>query len=816
MAIQWRKKSPKWARVGKLDARRPFSSVFVRGEMLPMNRSLRWSLSALAAAFCSFAAPTEALAIDPPAEPIFRETWESGTNAWQTTTASCAVNGLGTPLATVTDPAVCTNKFMRESTAYTCGRFFTKSLYTVVPGKSYCMGALVRVNGATGGDRAYLAVHFATSPVIPQASGVGEHWLIGGNGTYPTGYGDFTTPVPNDGAWHWVTKSFTPAVGETTLVLKGEDAQGSALNTSDFDEITLVEGTCPSAPIGLGGVACTNGCNPSTNLCAPCTSDLGGAGVSCPTTARPFCIASGEGAGTCGQKNGAACASDRECGNLHCASADGMCGEVNGVACTTDATCRGGKCGADGKCGVGNGIPCTDNAQCRSEICWSAGGVCVAHCEKDEECATGYFCDINTLSCLPSAPNGSKIGGSLGISCDRGSQCLSGACGADGVCGARAGSICTQVGACRAPNGCFNGNCESSCLTNDAAGDSRCSPGGWCDASVCQLDVENGLKPGGVSCVRGAQCKSGICNGDGSCGSPNGTACKLPSECRSFACGGGVCKAACASNDECPSDRHCDSTTHACVADFDNTSSSGTGTCTTDAQCKSGICADGGCGAKFGGSCGPGPIVCRALVCEANDNGCGYVNGNGPCASADVCRSGACETDGYCGLLNTSPCTSDAQCRSNKCDSKSNACVPCEADGECGSAMYCDAAGTKDAACKALKANGQTCKAANECEVNVCTNGICGAADGSVCVADRECQTGVCSAGVCGAKKPIVDSGVADSGVAPAADSGVSDFAGESLNGGGCSCSEAPGTGSSFGLAGVFALVAAYALRRKR
>lgn len=780
-----------------------------------MNRSLRWSLSTLVAAVGPLFA-SEALAIDPPiAEPIFRETWESGTNAWQTTSAFCSVNGGGTPLATVTDPTVCSNKFLRESISYSCGRFFTKALYTVVPGKQYCVGSLVRVNGSNGGNRAYLGIHFATSPVIPQASGVGEHWLIGGNGSYGTGYGDSTAAVPNDGAWHWVTKSFTPLAGETTFVVKGEEVNGNASNSSDFDEITIVEGACPAAPLSFTGVACTNGCNSATNLCAPCNANFGANGTAaCPTADRPFCISTGEGAGTCGKKNGDSCTSDRECGNLHCASADGRCGEVNGVACTSDAVCRGGKCGADGKCGVANGTSCADGAECRSHVCSNAGA-CVARCDKDAECAAEFFCDINTLSCLPDAPNGSKIGGSLGVSCDRGAQCLSGACGADGVCGARAGSTCTQAGACRAPNGCFNGNCESSCLTNDAAGDVRCSSEGWCNASTCQMDAENGQKPGGVSCLRAAQCKSGICNGDGTCGSPNGAACKSPSECRSFACGSGVCKASCTKDDECTADRHCDAMSNTCVADFENASSNGVGTCTTNAQCKSGICAQGGCGATLGGSCGPGPIVCRALVCEANDNGCGYVNGSGPCATANACRSGACDADGYCGFVNSVACTSDAQCRSNKCDTRSNTCVPCESDGDCGSAMYCQGVGTKDAVCKSQKALGQTCGAANECIAELCINGFCGAADGFACTQNAECQTGICTEGICGAKKPIADSGV-DSGVKPIADSGVLPKGEESLNGGGCSCSEAPGAGGSFGLAGVFAVVAAHALRRKR
>jgi hypothetical protein len=72
-----------------------------------------------------------------------------------------------------------------------------------------------------------------------------EHWLIGGDAGYPTGYGDTVLPVASNGDWAWYARSFTMEAAATFVIIEDEN---HAAGTADFDTIQLLAGACPAAP----------------------------------------------------------------------------------------------------------------------------------------------------------------------------------------------------------------------------------------------------------------------------------------------------------------------------------------------------------------------------------------------------------------------------------------------------------------------------------------------------------------------------------------------------------------------------------------
>ncbi|MFO0675989.1 MAG: hypothetical protein U0169_05610 [Polyangiaceae bacterium] len=284
--------------------------------------------------------------------------------------------------------------------------------------------------------------------------------------------------------------------------------------------------------------------------------------------------------GLCGALNGTACTSPSTCRSNVC-NADGYCGDPNGTACTSSTTCRSalcenGRCGSncisdaqcaatsycdgttrtclpdapngvrpggqnceraaqclsavcsiDGMCGQPDGTSCVASSVCRgASVC--NGGTCTSTCANDAECATPFFCDGTTHVCVADFPNGDPQTGA----CNRGAQCASGLCAADGKCGARTGEACASVAQCRT-DACSNGTCGSGC-----ADDAECTSDRYCDTgtSTCLADAPNGGRPQGAACSRGAQCLSGACHSDGTCGKPNGEPCGDALVCRSAVC----------------------------------------------------------------------------------------------------------------------------------------------------------------------------------------------------------------------------------------------------------------------------------------
>ncbi|HEX2678225.1 MAG TPA: MYXO-CTERM sorting domain-containing protein, partial [Polyangiales bacterium] len=145
--------------------------------------------------------------------------------------------------------------------------------------------------------------------------------------------------------------------------------------------------------------------------------------------------------GTCTEQSGKSI-----CKSGVCDERDNRCGFANdGGSCdetNAETVCRSGSCGGDGKCGFNDAEgSCTDsNAQtvCRSGMC--ANGVCgpAPGCQKDSECSSSQYCDLDKHECAKKKPDG-KV-------CKSDNQCKSDSCSTvDKVCNTCIGDSCGKV-----------------------------------------------------------------------------------------------------------------------------------------------------------------------------------------------------------------------------------------------------------------------------------------------------------------------------------------------------------------------------------
>lgn len=432
----------------------------------------------------------------------------------------------------------------------------------------------------------------------------------------------------------------------------------------------------PSAPIGgvcttaVGTRVCASGvCDTSDDLCgepnsrpcatatvcrsAECNADgkCGDPNGTACTTAITCRTAVCETDGKCGQPNGQPCTASAICRSLDCVAADGVCGALSGAPCSAGADCRSGTCAADGRCGSPNGQPCTAGFSCRSGACVS--GVCSGICDSDAECLLTTFCDATSRTCLPDVRNG---GG-----CTRAAQCWSGVCNADGKCGNPNGTACTLNGACRSA-ACIHSVCGVTCTA-----DADCGIDSYCNAGTCAPGVANGQ-----ACTKAAQCASGVCASDSSCGALTGAPCATAAACRSGICDPtGTCAAQCAQSVDCAVGAYCDTASHACVPAASNGQEPEGQACSAGAQCLSGDCdKDGKCGGTNSEACGSS-LLCRSGVCDLVDTSCGLANGDGPCATASDCRSSECDTT----VHKCAACLTDSDCPGSTCNTALGMCA---------------------------------------------------------------------------------------------------------------------------------------------
>jgi len=439
---------------------------------LPSGRRAKSALLATLATASVACAPSIAHA------QVFSESWEPNVSTkWVASSTVNTYNETGTvsPIRnSVVDDgpaAACAGRYAREVTGTSGGRMFTKPGLAIKNNTDYCLMAYIRRNAA---GAPYLGINFEPSGTTP---GVGsstdnECWLIGEaafNNTFTTGFycppGVATignnpetgaVPTANRTAWTFVKRQFrTPAAGMpgNFAYIKYEHFCGSAScggaqtaepNGPDFDDIRLIEGTCPAAapvdmpphvPCAGNTPVCTVGGAADNAKCMDCNGNNGDAAATrpCPTAGAAICVTAGADKGSCkppcsGDFNsgGAAACTEtapfcRPAGQptATCKACNGDAGSGATEACgSTVPTCfsAGAKAGACGKC--------TSNADCSAAKprCDIPTGACSDDCTKDDDCGgktSGKVCNANKCA------DGCRGDLAAGNGCPTGKKCTS-------------------------------------------------------------------------------------------------------------------------------------------------------------------------------------------------------------------------------------------------------------------------------------------------------------------------------------------------------------------------------------------------------
>ncbi len=491
----------------------------------------------------------------------------------------------------------------------------------------------------------------------------------------------------------------------------------------------------------VDGVCCDEECDGACESCGSeralgrCTPVAAGSDPAGECAGAGVC----DGEGGCASPLGASCGGGEECLSGHCAdgaccdsACDGLCESCGGGSCVLlppgtdpEGECAGtAVCDGGGRCAALNGAECGSVEECLSGHC-AAGVCCDAACEgpcevcdrpgaagrcahvprggdPSERCPGSQVCDGAGACVRP-----------LGESCERGGDCLSGAC-ADGLC-------------CDAPCG---GLCEACDLFGS---EGRCAPlqRGWDPADECpgeqSCDGASGCaRPVGEACGADDDCLSGFCTDGVCCSGGCGEAC--------LACDRpgvvGLCRPEAAGSDpedDCPGAGTCDGSGE-CVLPLGEP-------CRGHVECASRLCVD---------------LVCCEERCDGACVACNTPGARGTCAPVgagldpgDQCEGAAvCDGRGGCGAPAGQSCEAGSECLSGAC-----------ADGVC-----CDQA--CDRACHACNVTGYVGRCVlvprgedprNECVGTAACDGIgsCAHQAGAPCEQDAGCLSAFCADGVC-------------------------------------------------------------------
>ena len=416
---------------------------------------------------------------------------------------------------------------------------------------------------------------------------------------------------------------------------------------------------------------------------------------------------------------GALCSKNNECASLSCVAKTCECSPACtscAQGCTLPATCIavplpfadycgvlkevGGACvGAfeclSGICNEGfcslklNGAACTAGPECASGSCVAGVCECSPSCEYDPaSCVEG--CSLPKTCFVLPAPNANYCGVPkvIGEVCSDSTECQSGICN-EGFCSlALNGATCTEDEDC-ASDSCYNGVCEcsSSCVYDPASCVAGCSSPETClvlpspYVNYCGEKKENGRACRGRNECLSGNCKEGFCSL-----MSNGALCDEDAQCASGSCYAGVCEcspfcvydpASCAAG--CPLPSTCIALP-APWADYCGVKKARGGTCRDGGECLSGVCSNGICILKTAG------VTCTRSA---------------ECASSS-CYAGVCQCSPAC-IYNAASC----------------------AQG-CALPTTCIVLPGKFASyCGVKRANGATCRGANECRFGNCFQGTC-------------------------------------------------------------------------------------------
>jgi hypothetical protein len=416
--------------------------------------------------------------------------------------------------------------------------------------------------------------------------------------------------------------------------------------TMDFDQFQPGGGAGGSG--GTGGACATECCAPSD----------------CPAPADPCMQATCSG-GTCGEEarpdgTEAGMQTPGDCQKIVCqggatesvddnmdtpgAANDCVTGVCDGGSPMSENVNPGMACASNGGAvcdGEGNCVGCLDDSHCTPDLpnCDTGPHVCVgADCMDGNQNGAETDTDCGGPVCAPCGP---------GDDCVAGTDCESGACGADMTCElAQPGTPCQGDSECQSDQ-CAQGVC---CMTACFADCMSCNVAGM--AGTC-VDVPSGSDPGND--CDGTE----TCDGKGACAEIVGESCSADMDCLSGFCEQGVCCTT-ACTDNC----------HSCAL----TGSEGT-------------CTDVPNGQDPGNDCTGAEVCDGAGMCIKGPNGA-------------MCGAGAECTSTFCmdGVCCNEACPNSDKCKACDVANLVGTCsfVPAgmDLDGECmGGTPNCDGAG---------------------------------------------------------------------------------------------------------------------------
>lgn len=369
------------------------------------------------------------------------------------------------------------------------------------------------------------------------------------------------------------------------------------------------------------------------------------------------------------------------------------------VACLDDTNCAVGfVCGADGTCQPGcrsdqdrcpllqfcragaGCVPCTTDHQCGpGQVCSSATNSCVDGCSSTSQpCPLGLVCDVSLGHCVACLGNGDCRSPQAPFCSPAAHTCVSCVLGTDcrdplrPVCDPQTGTCvaCTADPDCPLGDVCRNQVCVAGCTATHG-----CPAGATCNAATGQC----------VQCLGDGQCSGATprcdpqtnhcvaCLPGASDNCPQGQYCRPDL----------VCERGCKTGADCPSG--------VCQADHS------CGGCTGDAQCAAGrVCTSGTCVAACSAAnpCGAGHECCggRCLDVRADPANCGRCGTL--CTAGAACCGSACQrldSTANCGACGVT-CAAGQGCCGASCTAL-NSLANCGACGvACGVDQFCDGA----------------------------------------------------------------------------------------------------------------------------
>ena len=477
-----------------------------------------------------------------------------------------------------------------------------------------------------------------------------------------------------------------------------------------------VNGACGKKPTGTAcaaaaecvtgfceqGVCCATACTGTCRSCAVAGS--AGACSDVPAGQDPMSQCADQGAPSCGTDGS-------------CNGAGGCRIYASGTSCAA-ATCTGSTLTAARSCTGTGTCQAATTSSCSPYACGT--GACKTSCTVDGDCVASFFCIGG--SCAKKA---------IGATCSASADCGSGFC-AQGVCCATAcAGTCAScalagtVGTCTSvPNG------QDPLNQCADLGAPSCSTDGACNGSGACRQYGAGTQCAAATCTGSTSTPARTCNGSGTCQTVT------TSSCSPYACGTGACRTTCSTTADCASP-------NVCTAGSCGKAPIGA-TCTADAECNSGVCAQG---------------ICCATTCTGTCRSCAIVGTLGSCVNvpagqdplnqcADAGAS-TCSTDGFCnGAAGCRLYAAGSSCAPASCTGSTfTPGRTCNGTGTCltVATASCSPYVCGSGACRTTCAADTDCIAPNVCSAGACTK----RPNGATCTTAGDCSSGVCAQGIC-------------------------------------------------------------------